>query len=138
MRILGRALFAALLILGVVLTAGAVATGQAHGAIVGILPVLYGATPTFGAGVLLFALGGFGLLASAPEGRAGPHRSLPTSSGTPGAAQGPTTGTRGFLLVGPLPIWWGTGRPPSDRAVRWVVTAAMLAYVALIALFFFL
>ena len=112
----------ALIVAGLALVALAVADGGASLALVVVLPVLYGRSLEFVAGVLLFVAGLFALpLAFGPvaPAEAGPEEDTAPSSG----------GSGGLVLIGPVPILWGSwkGVSPRTRVLLAVLGGAILA-----------
>jgi uncharacterized membrane protein len=108
-----------LLLLGAVAIGIAVASGGAHAALIVIIPVFYGSSLLFLAGVAL-VIAGFltlplTLAAEEPE----------------GAPAGPPSGVSsgGLVLIGPIPIFWGSASGAS-RGVR--VAAAAAGAIALV------
>ncbi|HXW67179.1 MAG TPA: DUF131 domain-containing protein [Thermoplasmata archaeon] len=116
---LARALVPGVLLLaGAGLTALAIADGSAHLAWVLIVPVVYGSSPGFAAGVVLMAGGLLTLpLALAPHPAAEEEGTGPTVRSRGGV------GTGGFVLIGPVPILFGTWREVSRRT-RWLLAVA--------------
>jgi uncharacterized membrane protein len=97
---------------GVTAVAASLALGVAHLALVVIVPVIYGASWLFGLGILLLVLGFFCL----PLGWGGEApSSVPAGS--------PTRGVGGVILVGPVPIFFGSWKNVSRR---WRVAMAVL------------
>jgi uncharacterized membrane protein len=110
-----------LLLLGALAIGVAVARGTAGLAVVVVVPVFYGSSALFLAGVLLLAAGLLTLPLSLP-GAIGSPESEPAS------AEGASPG--GLILIGPIPIFWGSWR----RTSRGVRVAAALAGAAAILL----
>ncbi|MCI4332405.1 MAG: hypothetical protein L3K01_01545 [Thermoplasmata archaeon] len=119
------------LVLGVALVVAAVATGAAHLELVVFVPVFVGgASALFLGGVLAIFLGlvllplAFGMeFALEPLGVDGPE-------GAP-----PRSGSGGVVLVGPLPLFFGSWKSPS-RISWWIaagVGAAMVVAVLVLA-----
>jgi uncharacterized membrane protein len=111
-------------ITGVVLVALAVLSGGAQFAIVVIVPVLFGRSIEFAAGVLLL----FGAVLSLPfalSGEFGPVEPRQGRSEGPGSG-----GSGGLVLIGPVPIWFGSWSNVSART-RWAVALLGLAIVGL-------
>lgn len=112
----------ALIVAGLALVALAVADGGASLALVVVLPVLYGRSLEFVAGVLLFVAGLFALpltFGSVTPAEAGPEEDTTASSG----------GSGGLVLIGPVPILWGSwkGVSPRTRVLLAVLGGAILA-----------
>jgi uncharacterized protein (TIGR00304 family) len=129
---------AALIVAGVALIALSVAQGGASVALIVIIPVVSGSSVTFLAGVALFVAGFFALLFAFSGGweEAPP---LPSA----GTAE-PATPTRsgaagGFVLIGPVPIVFGSWRGVSRR-VRGMLAllGAVLLIVVVLAFVWFL
>jgi uncharacterized protein (TIGR00304 family) len=120
---------AGLLGVGALLVGWAVAEGGAELAIVVIVPVLFGRSIAFVAGVLLLVAGLFTLpLAFEPAEEAEP----PTAGGSPAGTHG---GSGGVVLIGPVPIFFGSWRnvSPRTRVLAAILGGAVL--VVAIALF---
>jgi uncharacterized protein (TIGR00304 family) len=131
-----------LLGLGVALVAWAILTGAAAVAVVFFVPVVYGSSPVFGAGVLALVAGFFLLFVAFAESAgatlSGVSQSAvdPRSGHTPGtehveprsAAHPASYG--GFLLLGPIPIVFGN-RP------GWLPYLVILAVVTVLAIVLF-
>jgi len=103
----------ALLVAGAGLVAWAVALGEATVGIAVVVPFVTGGSWRFLTGVLLL-VGGFltlpfAWMSSDEEEPPGP---APAAAGAPG----PSGGTGGLLLVGPVPIFFGAWRGVSRRA----------------------
>jgi uncharacterized membrane protein len=116
-----------LLATGVAAVVGALLTGGAGAAIVVVVPVVFGSSLLFLAGVLLLIAGLFTLLFAF----GGVEPAAVTS--------GPRTGSGGLLLVGPVPIFWGSARGAS-RSLRVVAALAggvLLALAVLLAIGWF-
>jgi uncharacterized protein (TIGR00304 family) len=108
---------AGLLLAGVVLVALAVLQGGAELAIVLIVPVVFGRSLEFAIGVLLLVAGLFTLpLAFEPAEETEP--AVPESTASRSAG-----GSGGLVLIGPVPIFFGSWKTVSART-RW--TAALL------------
>ncbi len=122
---------AVLLAAGAVLVALAVFAGGAGFAIVVIVPVLYGRSLEFAGGVPLLIAGIFSLpLAFAAE------ISVATEE-TREAAPSATASGGGVVLIGPVPLFFGSWRGVSAR-IRWLVAivgaAVLVAAIALVLL----
>ena len=109
-------LAAGALVAGVALLADAVARGDASLALVVVFPVLTGSSAEFLGGTILLVAGIFAL----PFALAGPfeHVALEPADVPENAPKSGTSG--GLLLVGPVPIFFGSWRGVSRRT-RWVV-----------------
>jgi uncharacterized membrane protein len=104
---------------GAVLIVLGALSGGAHAALVVIVPVVYGSAPLFVLGVLLLVAGILALpFAVAP----------PEATGVASRASGTAT-SGGVILVGPVPIFWGSASGAS-RAVR--VAAALTGTAVLV------
>jgi len=114
---------AGLLLAGVAILALAVATQEAHLALVVFVPLVYGSSILFGVGIAVF-VAGFVALPFALAGALPPPVDRPASTAPP-------TGVRagGFVLIGPVPIVWGSHRtlPRRSRALLAVAGAGLLA-----------
>ena len=113
---------AVLLLAGAALVAWAAFQGGAQLAIVIVVPVLYGRSLAFVAGVLLLVAGLFTL----PLAFAATEASEVVSDGAP--PPGPTGGAGGFVVIGPVPIFFGSWKHASARTR---LVAALLGCVAL-------
>ncbi len=119
---------------GAALIGLALANGGAAVAIVVVLPVLYGRSLEFIAGVLLLVAGIFALPllvasgAPPPDAEDDERLTVPGGTGTSGG---------GLVLIGPVPIFFGGWTRVSART-RWIVAAigavALAAAIALIVL----
>ncbi len=120
----------AALVAGVALVALSVAEGGANVALVVIIPVLSGSSITFVVGVMLLIAGFLSLpFAIAAEWGEEPT-TLPSSATAPMEGQG---GVGGFVLVGPVPIVFGSWKGISRRARWWLALAgAVVLTVALV------
>ena len=118
------------LVAGVGLVALSVVEGGANVALVVIIPVLSGSSLTFLLGVMLLIAGFLSLpFAIAAEWGEEPT-SLPSSESAPTEGQG---GVGGFVLVGPVPIVFGSWKGISRRARWWLALAgAVVLTVALV------
>jgi uncharacterized membrane protein len=123
---------AALLGAGVVLVALSLRQGGAQIAIIVVVPVLFGRSLEFAAGVLLLVSGLFCLpLAFEPAEEAeGPT--------LPGTAPGPSGGAGGLVLIGPVPIFFGSWRAVSTRTrvIAAIVGGVVLVVAVLVLLSF--
>lgn len=117
----------ALLALGVGLVVAALATGEAHFALVLIVPVIYGGSSALLiAGVVSTLLGIFALgLGVAEPMEVRSPKPLRTELGAP------PSGAGGLVLVGPFPIFFGNWKNVS-RATKYL--AALAGAIALAAL----
>ena len=121
----------ALLAAGAALVALAVAEGGAHVALVVIVPVVFGSSLAFLAGVLLLVAGVFSLPVALDVGE-------DTEPTEPSAGRAPTGGgTGGLVLIGPVPIFVGTWRNATTRT-RFLVALAGAAALAAAVLFLLL
>jgi uncharacterized membrane protein len=119
-----RWLSPALLAAGIAWVAVALAEGSAHLALFVVFPVIFGSSVEFGVGVLLFVLGLFTLpllldVGDSPE-------PGPADSGSPEP-------TGGVVVIGPVPIFFGSWRNVSlrTRVTVAAVGAAVLVVVVL-------
>ncbi|MGI0130505.1 MAG: TIGR00304 family membrane protein [Thermoplasmata archaeon] len=118
-----------LIVAGGVLVTIAVLQGRAQVALVVIVPVVFGGSLEFVAGVLLLVAGLF-LLPWTFE-RMG--SSLPP--GGEGSTSTAESGTAGLVLIGPVPIFFGSWRSVSRRTrVTVVVLGAVALTLAVLAL----
>ncbi|MHB8352423.1 MAG: DUF131 domain-containing protein [Thermoplasmata archaeon] len=109
-------LLAPLLIgVGAALVLAAVASGAATVSLVVIVPVVTGSSALFGLGILSFVAGVLLLPFTLPAAEDRPK--VPTAP----AAAGGGTEVGGLLLLGPLPIFFGSARAPP----RWVYFLAV-------------
>ncbi len=123
-----------LLVAGVALVVDAVARGSADLILVIVIPVVAGNSVEFLGGVALLVLGLFLLPLSfesaqspAPEVTAAP----PPSPGSTNAGAG------GFVLIGPLPVFFGAWRHPPREAYWLAAVLGGIALLAFLLLFFF-
>ena len=126
---------AAVLIAGLLLVAASVVVGASRVALLLIFPVLFGGSPLFVAGVLLLLVGmlwlGLALVAGGGERRTAPLADAPAGSGEAVGRGG------GFVLIGPVPIFFGRARSLEGR-YYWVAVAAGAAlFLSVLALFYF-
>ncbi len=118
-----------LLAAGVALVADAVAQGGADVWLVVVVPVISGSSAEFLLGVVALVAGllllPFGLAervgGERPFPPDEPGRPLPPSEGSSGAG--------GLVLVGPVPIFFGSWRNVSARTRLWVAVAGALVLV---------
>jgi uncharacterized membrane protein len=123
-----------LLVGGALLVGDAVARGAASLALVVVVPVVFGASAEFFLGVALVFVGvvtlplalGYTSASSVNEDEELPH----AHGGAPPAEVG------GLLLVGPVPIFFGSWRKSGRRA--WVAAAAVGTALLVVALVVFL
>ncbi len=119
----------ALLVAGVALVALSVIQGGATVYLVVIVPVLSGSSLVFLLGVVLLICGFVALLFAFAAGGAEGALALQSEDSTPGAVPS-GGGVGGVVLIGPVPIVFGSWRGISRRA-RWAL--ALLGAVLLIA-----
>jgi uncharacterized membrane protein len=115
---------AATLVAGLALAADAVVRGNASAYLVLIVPVVAGSSLEFFGAVVLIVLG-LGLIFSGSatwEGDGGEEPSPPHP---------PTSRSGGVLLLGPLPIFFGSWRASGPRA-RWAWSAAGAAILVVL------
>ncbi len=114
---------------GLGLVALALVQGGASVAIVLVVPVLYGRSLEFVAGALLFVAGlftlplAFGAVVSVEDGPSVGDE--PTASG----------GSGGVVLIGPVPIVWGSWKDVSTRTRVLLAAVGAALLVALVVLF---
>ncbi len=112
----------ALLVTGIALVAWSVVEGGASVALLVVIPVVSGSSLAFLLGVVLLILGFFSLpftLAEEWDGSpapAGPSTPISPPASTQGSAGG-------FVLIGPVPIVFGTWKGVSRRT-RWLMALA--------------
>jgi uncharacterized membrane protein len=129
----GRLVGGLLIVAGLGLVAWTVADGAAHVALLlFVLPIAVSASPWFALGALLAFSGLLLLLAGPWEGTGGEPAPTPPGPGTPGTAA-PRSGSErsfgGFVLIGPVPIVFGSAR--LSRRLRWALAALGAAVVVL-------
>lgn len=110
---------------GIALVVLAVIDGRATVSLVVIVPVVTGASGEFLLGVVLIVVGMFALPWALAEERE-EDRPLPTPEAQPGSS--PASG--GLVLVGPVPIFFGSWRGVSRRT-RWIVALVGTVVLAL-------
>jgi uncharacterized membrane protein len=120
----------ALLGAGVALVAGAVASGDATVSLVVVFPVVTGRSPEFLVGVVALVLGA----ASAFLVGATPSPPGETDPGSDPAGPSAAGESCGILLIGPVPIVFGSFRP-LGRRVYWVLALVGAAGVGAALLF---
>ena len=116
---------ASLLVVGAVLVALAALQGGAELAIVVIVPVIVGRSLEFVAGVLLLVAGIFTLPLAF-----GPAEEVDTPA-SPGSVPETSRGAGGLVLIGPVPIFFGSWKGVSSRA--WILAAIAGALVLVVA-----
>jgi uncharacterized protein (TIGR00304 family) len=104
---------------GIGLVVEAVLRGQVSGAVVVVFPVFYSSSGLFAAGVALIFLAIVLAAFSSVSADSRSERSLPA-----------TTETGGFVLLGPVPIVFGSVHPP----VRWLVVLGAVLSAVIVAL----
>ena len=115
----------ALLVAGAFLVVYAALEGGAEVAVVIVIPVIFGRSWEFGVGVLLLLAGFFSLpLAFDPE--------VEPEPSAPGARLPDSGRTGGLVLIGPVPIFFGSWRGVSTRTR---VIAAIVGTAVLVTLF---
>ncbi len=135
-----------LLAAGAGLVALAVLTGGAAVGVVLIVPFVVGRSIDLGLGVLLLIVGFLTLplvflgsgaaLEEEPDPRpsSGPRRGTAGNSGG-GTAVGSEGGSGGIIIVGPIPILFGSWRNVSPRTRTLIAAAAAAVFVAVVVLF---
>ncbi|MGD0249732.1 MAG: DUF131 domain-containing protein [Thermoplasmata archaeon] len=128
MRVLGWG-GVALLAAGVALIVDAVVRGGASVSLVVIIPVVSGGSAEFLLGVVALVAGFLlvPLLAWGDTGIEEPEASEPLTS--PAAPSSASATTGGLVLVGPVPIFFGSWRNVSTRTRLWVAIAGALVLV---------
>lgn len=134
MRSIARALGPLCLVIGATLLAEALATGGARLYLLLIVPVVTGTTLAFGLAVL-FLVVGFLLLpfTFVYEDLSEVPAISPTSPSPPSPAGPADSG--GLILIGPVPIFFGSWRRSPPISYRWaVLVGVLLAVVAVLLL----
>lgn len=111
---------------GMVLIALAALQGGAGVAVVVIVPVIYGRSLEFVAGVLLLIAGLFTLPLAFESAEGLPRSDLGGPEGEPYARSG------GLILVGPIPIFFGSWKGVSGRTRTIAAIVGSIALVAMI------
>jgi uncharacterized membrane protein len=106
---------------GVSVVAASVLLGAARVAVVVVIPVVYGGSALFLIGVLLLIAGIFTL----PFSFEGPSA---------GSDDPPPVGSGGLVLIGPVPLFWGSARGVSRRVRIAAAIAGAVLLVVVIAL----
>jgi uncharacterized protein (TIGR00304 family) len=128
---------------GLALIAYAVADGAARLALVVVFPVVSGSSGLFFLGVLLTFVGILGLMASLFQsatfdiGPAEEETDEDAGSRRPG---GPTrtSAAGGVVLLGPVPIFFGSAKPSGRRAYLWALFLAIVLFAIVLSLFWVL
>jgi uncharacterized membrane protein len=125
------------LLAGAILLAEAVATGGARVYLFLVIPVFTGTTLAFGLSAVLLVLGVFliplAFVREEAAETAAPNPSAPAPSAPPA-----DRGSGGVILVGPIPIFFGSWRRNPPIPYRWaVLLGALLAVVAILLLWGF-
>lgn len=117
------AVLGALLLLGgAALVVNALETGGARLLLIVIIPVIVGGTPAFALGAFAILIGvALLLIGLAPT--TGPDEEALPEGDRRGGSSEPTTG--GFVLIGPVPILFGSFRGSSR--LRWALVAIGVA-----------
>lgn len=103
---------------GVAAIAAAVLTGGARAGLVVVVPVIFGSSALFLVGILLLIAGMFSL----------PLAFAPSEAGTNGPTE---TTSGGLVLIGPIPIFWGSAGRASRRVrIAAAVVGGLLVVVA--------
>jgi uncharacterized membrane protein len=124
----------AFLVAGAALVVDAVATGHASLALLLIIPVITGGSLGFLLGVLGLFLGILTLpfVFADEEDEPGPESS--PSASTSGGSPAPSHEGGGVVLIGPIPLFFGSwGRRAARHYWWWVALGAALLVVALVA-----
>lgn len=118
---------------GIALVAWSVAEGGAAVDLVVFVPVVSGSSLAFLAGVLLLIVGFFSLPFTLAAGEYSPSDAS-GPEGPPSSPPTPSGGLGGFVLIGPVPILFGTWKGVSRRA-RWLLAlvGAVLLTLAIVA-----
>lgn len=124
----------ALLVAGAALIALSVSEGGARVALFVVVPVISGTSAVFLVGVLLLIVGFFSLPFSLAERWEEEPSPVPLPARAP-VPTSPPGGVGGFVLIGPVPIVFGTWKGVSHR-VRWMLAlaGAVLLTLAIVAL----
>jgi uncharacterized membrane protein len=133
MRFVTRFLGPLCLVIGAALLTDALATGGARLYLWLIFPVVTGTTLAFGLSVLFLVLG-FLLLPFAfvgDTGRQGPAPPLPSPNSAPPTER---EDSGGLILIGPVPIFFGSWRRNSPISYRWAVLVGVVLAVAAVLL----
>jgi uncharacterized membrane protein len=118
----------ALLVLGAILLAAALATGGAHLVLLVILPVIVGGGSGLFLGGVLCVFLGILLLPWVFEGDEPESGEAPTTADRRGT---PSSG--GLILVGPIPVFFGAWKHPGRRAYWWAaLVGGAILVVALV------
>jgi uncharacterized membrane protein len=118
------------LVAGVALVAVSVVKGGANVALLVIVPVVSGSSLTFLLGVVLLVVGFLALPFAVAEGWGETPPALPSNGTAPPAGQG---GVGGVVLIGPVPIVFGSWKGISRRTRWWLALAgAVLLTVAFV------
>jgi uncharacterized membrane protein len=125
------AVAAGLWLSGLALVALSVAQGGATVSLVVIVPVVSGASATFIAGVVLILAGFVALMFSFSEPWEGPPLSTPTR-GAGIDDSPPSGGASGFVLIGPVPIFFGSWRTIPRRQRWWFVLAGAVTLIVVV------
>lgn len=130
----GRAVSLVALAAGVLLLAYSALQGDLSVHVILVIPVISGSGPAAALGMLL-ALGGLlglfvtnvSLRGPGPGPGHGPQSPAPTAADAPGTepTQGSQARSGGIILLGPIPIAWGSGKD----GLRWAVLLGVLLTV---------
>jgi uncharacterized protein (TIGR00304 family) len=127
-----RAIGPLFLFVGGGLVVHSVLQGNAHLYLLLVVPVVSGSSAEFFFGVLLVALGIFLL----PWSLLGPIESEPPRSRPSRPADAaPSEGSGGVILVGPIPIFFGSWRSPSRARYLTAVGVGLALLLVVVALF---
>jgi len=119
----------ALFFVGVLLVALSIAEGGASVSLVVIVPVISGSSLTFLVGVALLIAGFVSFLFAVTEGM--PSEETPSLPGNASPADN-SGGAGGFVLIGPVPIVFGSWRGIARRTRWWLAflgAALLIAFV---------
>ena len=117
------------LLVGVALVVDAVRRGEASVVLVVVVPVVYGASAELAAGIV-FLLAAIFLVSLGRAQRAGP---ADPADGTATGADRSSGAMGGVLLLGPVPIFFGSARRVSRRTYLLAVLAGAALFAAALA-----
>lgn len=137
----GRAISLTALIAGLALLAYSGVQGDLSVHLVLVIPVISGSGPAAALGMLLAIGGLFGLFwtgmelqGPGPGPGQGPGRPAPTAAKAAGpeATSGSERRSGGIILLGPIPIAWGSGKD----GLRWAVALGIVLTVLAVLVFY--